>query len=245
MSRAPAIACVALAATACSGDPEPRVVHGTAIEHGAALFSDPAVARTSVNSYSCATCHEPEPGDAGDRILPGAPLAGAALRPSFWGGQELDLLRAVNACLYYFMLKDDAWTAEDVEARAVYAYLESLPRDAAGTAPAPFTPVYAVSAPPAGDAARGAVAYNRACASCHGAARTGAGRLVARAPILPDQTLQEHPDGEYTAEERRLVFVEKVRHGGFVGYGGEMPPFSIEKLSDADMGDILAFFGVD
>lgn len=231
----------------CSGDETAaptRVYGGTAVDHGAALFRDPGVANSSYNSYSCSTCHEAKPGDAGDLILVGAPLAGATKRPSYWGGEELDLLRSINDCLYYFMLKDAPWTADDEDARAMYAYLEALSADGAGAEPQPFTPAYALGDPPPGDAASGASIYKKACASCHGDAHTGASRLVARASVLPEQTLTEHPLGKYTDAQRRLVFVEKTRHGGFVGYGGQMPPFSKEALSDQDLGDLLAFFGL-
>jgi thiosulfate dehydrogenase len=230
----------------CSdGEKPPAMIYGgTAIEHGAALFNDPGVVAKSLNSYSCSTCHEATAGEAGEAILTGAPLAGATKRPSFWGGQELELLRSINHCLYYFMLSDKAWKAEDVEARAMYAYLESLPADSAAEQPAAFTVAYEVKDVPPGDGSRGGKLYTDACASCHGPAHTGDGRLVQRAPVLPEQTLEEHPSPQYDDLDRRLVFVEKVRHGGFVGYGGEMPPFSVEKLSDQDLGDILAFLGI-
>jgi thiosulfate dehydrogenase len=233
----------------CTGgdgeEPAPEVVYGGgAVDHGAALFRDPGVVATTLNSYSCSTCHEAKAGDAGDAILPGAPLAGATKRASFWGGHEADLLRSMNHCLYYFMLADKAWTAEDAEARALYAYLESLPAGGAAEQPAAFTVVYEVKDAPPGDGSRGDALYTNGCAYCHGPAHTGEGRLVERAPILPAQTLAEHPSPDYNDLDRRLVFVEKVRHGGFVGYGGEMPPFSMEKLSDQDIGDILAFLGV-
>lgn len=236
-----------IAAAGCSDGeaPPPQTVYGgTAVDHGAALFRDPAASKSSYNSYACSTCHAARAGDAGDTILPGAPLAGAVSRPSYWGGQEAELLRAINHCLYYFMLKDKAWTAGDEEARAMYAYLESLPSDAEAEAPQPFTIAYEVVDVPQGDAGRGGPLYTRACAYCHGAARSGEGRLVERAPKLPDQTLAEHPSPQYDDNDRRLVFVEKVRHGGFVGYGGQMPPFSIESLSDQDLGDILKYLGV-
>ncbi|WP_438013991.1 c-type cytochrome [Sorangium sp. So ce315] len=241
---AAALACAALACGAggCGGDPETKIVEATAVEHGAALFRDPSVAETSFNRYSCATCHEAIPGEAGDAILPGAPLAGAVDRPHYWGGQEVDLLSAINHCLYYFMTKDVPWTAEDEAARAMFAYLESLPADGDAAEAVPFTPVYILSRPPAGDPERGALLHERACASCHGRARSGEGRLVERAPVLPDQTLDEHPRDRYTAVERLLIFVEKVRHGGFVGYGGQMPPFSLEVLSEEEFGDLLSFY---
>lgn len=236
-----ALACAALLG-GCQGDPEIRIVDATAVEHGAALFRDPSIARTRFNRYACSTCHEATPGEAGDVILPGAPLAGALNRPYFWGGQEIDLLAAINHCLYFFMMKDEPWTADDAEARAMYAYLESLPADDAAAEPVQFTPVYALREPPPGDAARGEIVHERACASCHGRARSGQGRLVDRAPVLPDETYEDHPLGEYTEFERRLVFVEKVRHGGFVGYGGQMPPFSLEVLSEQELGDLISFY---
>ncbi|MGK4003639.1 c-type cytochrome [Sorangium sp. So ce1036] len=237
-----ALACAALLG-GCPGDPEIRVVDATAAEHGAALFRDPSIAGSRFNRYACSTCHEAKPGEAGDAILlPGAPLAGAVDRPSYWGGQEVDLLGAINHCLYFFMMKDEPWTADDGDAQAMYAYLESLPADGAAAEPAPFTPVYALREPPPGNAGRGEIIHERACASCHGRARSGQGRLVDWAPVLPDETFEDHPLGEYTEAERRLVFVEKVRHGGFVGYGGQMPPFSIEVLSEQDLGDLLTFY---
>jgi thiosulfate dehydrogenase len=230
----------------CTGEESApmRIYGGTAVDHGAALFRDPGVVTTSLNSYSCSTCHEGRAGEAGAAILPGAPLAGVTKRSSFWGGQEVELLRSINHCLYYFMLADKAWKAEDVEARALYAYLESLPADSAAEQPAAFTVAYQVKDVPKGDGARGEALYVNACQNCHGPAHTGEGRLVQRAPILPEQTIAEHPSPQYDDLDRRLVFVEKVRHGGFVGYGGEMPLFSVEKLSDQDLSDMLAFLGV-
>jgi thiosulfate dehydrogenase len=171
-------------------------------------------------------------------------MAGVVNRPSFWGGTEIELLRAVNHCLYYFMLGNEPWTADNPEARAMYAYLESLDGGSTGAQASPFTVVTEVAEPPPGDGERGAAVYDRACLSCHGTIHTGAGRLVERAPVLPEEWLAAHPDGEYTPLERRLVFVEKVRHGGFLGYGGQMPPFSQETLTDQDLGDMLSYLGV-
>jgi thiosulfate dehydrogenase len=226
-------------------DPDPQIVQGTAVDHGAALFSDPTITGTSTNSFSCASCHltaRPS-GDTGP-ILTGAPLAGVTRRPSYWGGKELELLRAIDHCLYYFMLSNEPWKADDERARALFAYLDGLPSDAEDEAEWPFEVVVKITPIPNGDASRGAVTYDRACRSCHGAAKTGEGRSVARAPVLPDDTLNQHPLGSYTPEQRRLVFVEKTRHGGFLGYGGEMPPFSRQVLTDQELGDVLGVLGV-
>ncbi|WP_437669593.1 c-type cytochrome [Sorangium sp. So ce131] len=238
--HAAALACAALLC-GCPGEPETKIVDATAAEHGAALFRDPSVAGTTFNAYTCATCHEARPGEAGDALLPGAPLAGAVDRPFYWGGQEADLLGAINHCLYYFMRRDEPWTADDGDAQAMYAFLESLPGDGALTEAAAFTPVYTLSDPPPGDAGEGERLYERGCASCHGQAHSGEQRLVNSAPVMPEEWLEDHPPSEYTELERRLVFVEKVRHGSFVGYGGQMPPFSLEVLSDQELGDLLAF----
>jgi len=198
---------------------------------------------SDAGSYACSTCHEAVQGDAGDAILAGSPLAGVVNRPSFWGGQEIELLRSVNHCLYYFMFKNQPWTGDEVEARALYAYLESL-NDRGSSESAPFTVVYEVYDAPSGDSSRGANLYDRACQSCHGAASTGDAALIEWAPILPEDFLAAHPDSEYSAEDRRLVMIEKVRHGAFVGYSGQMPPLSAEKLSDQDLGDILEYLGI-
>src|SRR5262245_11617324 len=84
----------------CNGGPaDPVVEHGTAVDHGAAIFQDPEITGTPLNSYSCATCHEARGTDEAI-IRTGGSLAGATKRPSFWAGSELDLLRAVNDCLF-------------------------------------------------------------------------------------------------------------------------------------------------
>jgi thiosulfate dehydrogenase len=63
-------------------------------------------------------------------------------------------------------------------------------------------------------------------------------------PILPDDTLAAHAPPAYSPRTQRLVFIEKTRHGGFLNYGGEMPPFSLETLPDTDLSDILEALGV-
>jgi thiosulfate dehydrogenase len=211
-----------------------------AVVLGRLLFEEPRASSSSLNGYSCATCHRATPEATDDRILPGAVLAGAHERPSFWQGQERDLLRAINHCRNYFMGAPEPWKPEDENARALYAYIISLPP--AVKEPVPFSVVGAIVDLPPGDPAVGAEVYRRACRSCHGDAHTAAGRLVPHAPLLPEQTLAVHAD--YTPVNKRLVFVEKARHGVFLGYAGTMPPFSREAISDEQMGALLAFLGV-
>ncbi len=219
---------------ACDPPTEERVDHRTAVEHGEALFADPRVSPARGNVFSCIDCH------AGAPYQPGGSLAGATERPTFWQGQVTTLLGAINHCRYYFMLSDAPWSGEEEEARALWAYLETLGGDGS---PVSFT-VGDVADPGPGDPTRGAGIYDAACGTCHGAKATGTGKRTPTAPSLPDETLAAHPLGTYTAEERRLVFVEKTRHGTFFGYGGQMPPLSVEALSDADLADVIAYLGV-
>lgn len=218
---------------ACSSTSE------SAIQRGQDLFHSRELSRSQLNLYSCATCH-----DAAARsnlTKPGAGLAGATLRADYWGGQENDLLRAIDQCRAFFMLDTDPLDPRRDETRALYAFLESLePGDDDSV---PFTLVKLIDDPlPRGDAIAGARVYNDACASCHGALHTGVSRLGGQIPILPEDTIAEH--AEFSARAQRLVFIEKLRHGGFLGYGGDMPPFSIEVLSNAQVSDLLEALGV-
>ncbi|NUO49357.1 MAG: c-type cytochrome [Polyangiaceae bacterium] len=224
---------IAAAGAACSG--ETTTETRTAVEHGEVLFGLSQLSPAPGNKLACIDCH-----DADATHQTGGSLAGATSRPSYWGGSELTLLGAVNHCRYYFMLADTPWTGEEVEARAIYAYLESLPGDGAA---APFS-IGSVVDPGPGDAGRGKAVYETACASCHGAKGTGEDAITPTAPVLPDETLAAHPPASYTDAERRLVFIQKTRHGTFLGYGGQMPPFSLEVLSDAELADLLTYMGV-
>lgn len=223
----------ALLVVACSAKQEDPV------QRGRELFSSTALSPSSLNAYSCASCHDTQPATVLRR--PGANLAGATLRSSFWGGQENDLLRSLNACRNYFMLANEPLAASDEDAEALFAFLKSL--EPGDSKPVPFSLVKIIDDPLArGDVEKGREVYSTACATCHGATHTGVGRISARVSILPEDTLVEH--AQYSARVQRLIFIEKIRHGRFYGYGGEMPPFSLEVLADADVSDVLEFLGI-
>jgi thiosulfate dehydrogenase len=228
-------ACLLSALTGCAGEPE---ASETEVQQGRALFESGALSDSSLNVYACSTCHEAEP-TGSSRIFPGAALAGATLRGSYWGGQENDLLRSLDACRNYFMYAAEPLDPESAEGRSLYAFLVSL---APGNSEAvPFSVVGAIEPLPRGDAVRGAELFDRACKTCHGTLHEGAGALH-RVPPLPEATLLDHAD--YAPREQRLVFIEKVRHGAFLGYGGSMAPFSREALGDPELSDILEALGV-
>jgi thiosulfate dehydrogenase len=138
------------------------------------------------------------------------------------------------------MGKEAPLEASDPAAADLYAFLESLPGPGDAI---PFTIVRAFEDLPEGDATRGIVVYERDCSGCHGERDTGDGALAVTIPTLPLDVLRAHTD--FSALEQRLVFVEKVRHGVFLGYGGEMPPFSLEALPDAELSDLLGALGLD
>lgn len=235
--KLPTLAVLALAAGCVS--PAAPADDTAAIERGRALVRDPTLSSDTTNAFSCATCHAFERDDA-TRIQPGAPLAGVTLRPTFWNGAENDLLDSVNVCLATFMLASTPLRADDARSGALYAYLASLePGDARAQK---FTIVDTIGDVPAGDAERGAVTFAATCAPCHGTRHRGDGRLTATLPVLPEDALRLH--AQYDAWGQRLIFIEKIRHGCFLGYGGQMPPFSREALTDADVADVLEGLGV-
>jgi thiosulfate dehydrogenase len=224
---------------ACTSNEEAAVL--PALEHGRFLFADRSASPAADNPFTCATCHraETDPGD--DRLLPGAPLAGAPERSSYWGGAELDLLAAINHCRTLFMGAAVPWTAEDEQAKVMYLFLTSLaPGD---PEPRAFSVTAAAQDVPAGDPLQGEPIYRRACHACHGAAFTAEGRLWPTIPLLPGEAVAELETLGFDATEVRVGFVEKVRHGPFLGLEGRMPLYAREALDDQQLGALLAYLG--
>ncbi len=232
----PALLAALAMASACLGaGPEE-----TAAAYGERLAASPRLSSAASNEVACTTCHAVSSDDP--RILPGYSLVGAAKRPSFWGGYEPELLGAVDACLLFFM-KSQPLDPDDPAARALYEYLLLLGGDVEQEA-LPLTIQTTVKrAPPPGDPLRGAEVHRLGCESCHGAAGTGAGRIMIDAPILPDQSVDEALE-LFPDDLPATVFTEKVRHGQFFSVGGTMPLFSAETLSDEDLGALLSFYGL-
>ena len=219
--------------------PEAVAPHvGTAIDHGKWLFEHKEASPAASNAYACATCHRAT--SAKDpAILTGAPLAGVAQRPTFWGGNSPALLDAINLCRFWFMDAQQPWLAQDAAAQAMWAYLASLPADLPQAQT--LTVVMTIADVAQGNASKGAAVYAKACQTCHGAIHSGLGRMPA-APELPHMFVADH--AKYTPLQRRLTCIEKVRHGPFLGYGGKMPPFGTQVLTDSELADILALLGL-
>jgi thiosulfate dehydrogenase len=204
-------------------------------EVGASLFRDPRTSRSTFNAVSCATCHDDGTAPP-TALLPGGSLVGAVFRPSWWGGQAGSLKQAVDDCLVHFM-RERPFAHDDPRGRALYEYLLSLSE--AKSAPAvPVTIVENVTTLGKGDARRGAKIWAQACASCHGALHTGEGRLHDLVSLVPEASAAFAAESGFPLE---LVIIEKVRHGGFFGVGGSMPPYSLEVLADDDLRDLLGY----
>ncbi len=206
---------------------------------GRQLFASGALSPSHLNLFACTTCHDAVPSTDPDDHKTGGAMAGVTQRTSYWGAQENDLLQSINACRAQFMDVSAPIAPSDPDAKDLYAYLESLePGDAD---PVAFTVVRSIADLPRGDATAGQVLFATTCTACHGAMHTGAGRLGARIPVLPEGTLIAHVD--FSPAAQRLVFIEKIRHGGFLGFGGDMPPYSLEVLPDAAVSDLLEALG--
>lgn len=210
-----------------------------AAELGRDRFNDRKVSTSRFNNFTCATCHVVDPAApvvVPGRLDPGYNLAGAATRGSWWGGGSTSLLDAINVCIKEFMGGGPLARDSDA-ARQLDAYLEAG-APATGM-PAPFTFVRTATdlTELAGDATRGQEAYQKACARCHGEARSGNGRK-APATVLPQST-----QGTFGGAAREVT-VEKIRHGRFINIGGVMPFYTAEAMSDQVIADMLAHMGL-
>jgi len=208
----------------------------TAIEWGKESFSDRGLSTAASNSFSCATCHDLTPTQA---LRAGYPLADVSLRPTFWGGNVVTMQDAVNQCLVDFM-KSKPLSPTDDRGKALFIYLSSLVTSDGSLAGAqPLTIVQNIVDLPSGDVSRGAALFANGCANCHGAVKTGAGRIGSDSSILPDDTINTF--GTDPVRGARVVTVEKIRHGKFFNIGGVMAPYGLERCSDAQASDILAY----
>ena len=207
----------------------------TAADYGRSLFDDPTVSTASSNIFYCSQCHETTAKTT--ELRPGYTLSDSASRVSYWGGFETTLLDAMNQCVTNFM-RGRALDPADEKARGLHVYLESISPDK--SAPElPLTVVQNIVDVPSGDPARGKTLYDQGCGNCHGAPHTGAGRLSPFISIVPDDSVTAH--GTDPKSGARPVTIEKVRHGKFFSVGGNMPLYSLETLSDEDLGAILGY----
>ena len=218
-------------AAACGGE-----ISGA--ERGEEVFGSRGLSPSELNVFSCASCHTADEGPGPTDGLPGYRLFGVAARTRLWGDDYGVLKDAVDACLVFFM-KGEPLAGEDEDFHALYEYLVSITPDGSADEPYAFTVVENVADVPRGDAGRGEDVYRVACQGCHGAAFSADGSILREEVNLPGVTA-EYAE-LFPGVEPSLVVIEKVRHGRFFDIGGDMPLFSTEAMSDADLGALLAF----
>jgi cytochrome c len=215
--------CVTTIVNGCGDDPPPE----GSVEAGEAVYREPL---EDGNTFACATCHAlSEPADDGF-VRPGHPIGDAVARSSYKDGTITELRQAVNSCVTEWM-NGDPWTETDPRWTSLLAFLEAqAPSGSASNVD------IQIGSPPAdlsgGDATNGRMLFNTRCVVCHGEDAVG----TERAPGLIFSPL----DGEYVAE--------RVRHSGRVDSptydgltGGIMPFWGTDRLSDAELLDVVAY----
>jgi thiosulfate dehydrogenase len=209
----------------------------SATDYGKSLFSDVTVSPAKSNVFACSTCHDTTA--TATRVRPGYTLFDSTTRPTWWGGFETTLIDAINVCVTNFMEQGGKpLDAGDDKARGLYAYLMSISPD-----PSPpawlLTVVKTIVDVPSGDPNAGQQLWKSTCQTCHGDPHTGNGRLSMNVSLVPDDSIANHGTDPKTGA--RPIVIEKVRHGKFYNVGGVMPLFSVEALSDAQLGQILGY----
>ena len=208
------------------GDPQTAL-----IEQGQLVYS---TSRPMANSFACATCHAlSEPANDGLRRA-GHPIGDALRRQSYKGGQLNNFIDAANTCLDDWMGLSTPWTEDTPDYKALVAFLEDQDTDSGATTDVTFT-ILDPSVPDevaTGDSERGKTTFNETCASCHG--EDAEGGLDVGFALTGVQRSTES-------------IVQRVRTSGspdsiYTGLtGGRMPFWSLERLSNRELGDIVAF----
>lgn len=208
-----------------------------ATDAGRELFSNPRLSVSPSNAFACATCHATTENGNEETKFSGYTMRGVSDRPTLWGERYTQLIDAVNFCMTEFM-RGEKFDTQNKNGLSLLAYLQSL--DGGSTMAQPLSvvqninDVYLAMLPP-GDAGRGQRGYDAACAVCHGDAHSGKGRLGTYVSIIPDDTIKGF------GAQARAITIEKIRHGKFFSIGGNMPFYSLEALSDAELSDIVAY----
>jgi thiosulfate dehydrogenase len=212
-----------------------------ATEHGADLFADPGgLSSSTQNPVACASCHQTSETPDPARKDAGYDLFGVTARTAFWGGQTDTLRESIDVCLTFFMRSLRPLDPESEEGVSLWAFLESITPEGSPETPLPLTVVSTIQLVPLGDAGRGETLFEHACVRCHGQPHTGDGKIDEMAVTLPDYAEEMYPT-LFPDFDPNEVVIEKVRHGRFYNTPGVMPLYSLEALSDAELGDLLAF----
>ena len=177
------------------------------------------------NKLTCGHCHSKADERAGLKQGDGFARAGstmfnAAQRPKFWGGFAPTVGKAASICQKMFM---KGAGLSDQQQGALVAFVQAISPDPAGELD--YRVVYrtyesTIRDPTGGDAVRGKALADQYCMTCHLDGRVG--------PVWAP--------GLYEPE----WVVARVRH--LEGHDDDqMPAFSIARLPDSDLRDIVTF----
>ncbi len=204
---------------------------GTDSVDGQEVYSQPI---EGGNTFACQTCHALEEPAADGIRRPGHAIGDATRRPSFKNGQTSNMLDAVNTCLTEWMLAPP-WQEDDEEWLALHDYLDNRATEAQEPAVAPTIAIDIVEPPAAltgGDVDAGQELFNSSCVVCHGTDAVG----TDQAPPLIGSLL----DAELVARRVRTSgLVDSATYDGLTG--GRMPFWGADRLSDAELLDVIAF----
>jgi mono/diheme cytochrome c family protein len=218
--------CAFLLLGACAGEADPEAAESA---EGERIYLEPV---EDGNTFACATCHALEE-SASDFRRPGHPLGDAAARPSFKDGAVIELREAVNSCLVEWM-NAEPWTAVDPRWIELERFLQS---QAPASAPAIDLQIVA---PPGdlsgGDVARGRAVFDGSCAVCHDEGGTGSQLAPPVAGLALDP-------GYIATRVRTSGRSDSAVYDGLTG--GVMPFWGADRLTDAELRDIVAWLSMD
>ncbi len=183
------------------------------------------------SNYACIYCHANfDEGKLDDGYWrPGSSLWNSAVRPSYYNGAysgngDISLARGINTCVVAF-LQTDALKLSDERMQALLAYLHSISPD--DTAP-PVTITRTSRAPGMdGDPRRGEKLFSASCVLCH-----------RNKGVLPELSFKA--DASLVLAKIRDMKVPEDAQGELGDNYPPMPFFSVERLSDQQVADILA-----
>ena len=201
---------------------------------GERLLGDPGIGGPG-NAVSCASCHGVHDERAGlletrtKTVPPSSSLWGVARRPSWWRGIGRSPGHAASICARLFMLRaDNLPKAQEDDVAAFLLAISKDPQpplDYAGLLlPRQKDTPTTTAALPAGDGKRGAALVQRTCVRCH-----------AKGQLRPELTPGLYDKASIVARVRGL------RDGDSL----QMPAYALDRLTDSELADVVAFLADD
>jgi cytochrome c len=213
------------------------------LSEGKMLFENAHRGRNG-NGFSCIICHDSGIDGEDGLIRPGHTMMNAFNRPSWKNGNVDQLLEAVNTCLSDWM-NADTLSEDDLLWEALETYIRFISPDL-NSKPISIQIVTPPDPPTGGNFERGEQLIQQlACIDCHGKDLRGVmddtGGLLA--PYLIERP--EIPlDHDYIAAKIRVSGSNLSGSYEGLSYGGNMPFWGANRISDQDVRDIAEYLAV-